>query len=185
VLIAGCPIAGRSLTPQEAADAVVATCRLGIESWPRQPGAVPAGEDLLVHHDLVAVFQVGWTVLHDEVCVRAASGLLDVLAGLPRCDAETQAGLDGLRAALLRDLRAGAPWRSRDAMDVLASLDLPAWTTLLALIAECPVLPAAIDPAAPKGRRTIDASAFAFISERRHLAAVDGFLAALPAALGG
>jgi hypothetical protein len=70
-------------------------------------------------------------------------------------------------------------------MDVLATFDLPAWTTLLALIAECPVLPAAIDPAAPRGRRTIDASAFTFFSARRQLAAVDGFLEALPAALRG
>lgn len=185
VLIAGCSIGGRAFTPQEAADAVVATCRLGIDSWPRQAGGGPVGEDLLVDHDLVPLFQVGWTVLHDEVCVRAASALLDVLAGLPRYDPETQAGLDELRATLLRDLRAGVPWRSRDAMDVLATLDLPAWTTLLALIAECPVLPAAIDPAAPKGRRTIDASAFTCIADRRQLAAVDGFLAALPSALRG
>ena len=124
-------------------------------------------------------------MLYDEVCARAAGGLLEALAGLPRCDAETQAGLDDLRTTLRRHLRAGTPWRARDAMDVLASLDLPAWTTLLALIAECPVLPATIDPAAPRGRRTVDAAAFAFIAGRRQLVAVDGFLASLPAALRG
>jgi hypothetical protein len=131
------------------------------------------------------VFQLGWTVLYDEVCAGAAGGLLDALAGLPGHDAETHADLAALRATLTREWRAGTPWQARDAMDILASLDLPAFVTLQALIAECPVLPATIDPAAPKGRRTIDPSAFAFISERRQLAAVGEFLDSLPAALRG
>ena len=85
VLVAGCTIDARAFTPQEASDAVLATCNLGLECWParwRDGGTV--SDDVLVEHDLVTVFQVGWTVLHDDVCVPAASRLLDVLAGLPR-----------------------------------------------------------------------------------------------------
>ncbi len=82
-------------------------------------------------------------------------------------------------------MRAGTPWQARDALDVLATLDLPAWTTLLALIAECPVLPATIDPSAPRGRHRVDPAAFTFISERRQLTAVAAFLDSLPAALRG
>jgi hypothetical protein len=186
VLVAGGRIDARAFTAREASDAAIATCNLGLESWPaawRDDG--PLADDFLVGQDLVTVFQVGWTVLHDDVCVAAASGLLDALSGLPRHDAETQAGLDDLRTILLRQLRAGTPWRSRDALDALASLDLLAWTTLLAVIAECPVLPATIDPSATTGRHRVDPSAFAFIAERRQLTAVQAFVRALPGLLRG
>ncbi|MEO5823836.1 MAG: DUF6178 family protein [Vicinamibacteraceae bacterium] len=180
-LMAGCAIDDRPLTAQEASDAVLATCNLGLECWPASRGiAVSLPDDFLVDHDLVTVFQVGWTVLYDDVCAHAAGRLLDAIADLPLHDPETQADLRTLRTTLLRHLRGGTPWQARDALDVLATLDLPAWTTLLALIAACPVLPAAIDPLSPKGRRTIDPSAFAFISERRQIAAVGAFLDQLP-----
>ena len=161
VLMAGATIDARPFTAEEASDAVVATCNLGLEGWPASwSGGAPVPDTFFVDHDLVTVFQVGWTLLHDEVCVATAACLLDVLAALPAHDPDTQAGVADLRATLRRYLRAGTPWQSRDALDVLATLDLPAWSTLLALIAECPVLPATIDPASPKGRRTVDPSAF-------------------------
>ncbi len=186
VLMAGATIDARPFTAEEASDAVVATCNLGLEGWPASwSGGAPVPDTFFVDHDLVTVFQVGWTLLHDEVCVATAACLLDVLAALPAHDPDTQAGVADLRATLRRYLRAGTPWQSRDALDVLATLDLPAWSTLLALIAECPVLPATIDPASPKGRRTVDPSAFRFIAERRHIAAVHAFLEALPEALRG
>jgi hypothetical protein len=65
-------------------------------------------------------------------------------------------------------------------MDVLASLDLPAFVTLLALIAECPVLPATIDPASLPRRHRVDPSAFTFIAERRQITAVQAFVHELP-----
>ena len=83
-LVAGCTIDARPFTPQEASDAVLATCQLGLECWParwRDGGTV--SDDVLVEHDLVTVFQVGWTVLHDDVCMATVSRLLDVLGGLP------------------------------------------------------------------------------------------------------
>jgi hypothetical protein len=179
-LVAGCTLGGRAFTPQEAADAVVATCSLGIECWPGQTGVQAAPDDLLVHVGLVAVFQVGWTVLYDEVCASATGSLVDALAALPSHDAETHGDLETLRATLIRQWRAGTPWQAGDALDVLASLDLPAFVTLQALIAECPVLPATIDPAAPRSRHRLDPTAFAFIAERRQLAAVRDFLDTLP-----
>ena len=124
-------------------------------------------------------------MLHDDVCAHAASTLIDVLAVLPRHDPDTQADLDALRAVLTRHVRAGTAWQARDALDVLASLDLPAWATLLGLIAECPVALATIDPRQAVRPRTIDPSAFAFISERAQVDAVAAFLATLPELLGG
>jgi hypothetical protein len=185
-LIAGCSIDGRAFTSSEAADAVVATCNLGLECWPRAGRDGPAlPDDFLVGQDVVTVFQVGWTTLHDDVCAHAVSRLLDALASLPRHDLETEADLAALRATLGRHARAGTAWQARDALDVLATLDPPAWATLLALIAECPVALATIGAAGRPRPRTVDPSAFVFISERAQIAAVHAFLDALPAALRG
>lgn len=183
-LMAGGTVATRAFTPQEAADAVAATCNLGLDCWPpawRDGRPLPA--DVLVEQDLVTVFQVGWTVLHDEVCAHAVSRLMDALASLPRHDPETEADLTALRATLRRHWRAGTAWQARDALDVLATLDLPAWATLLGLIAECPVALATIEMAGQPRARTVDPSAFVFISERSQIAAVHAFLDALPDAL--
>ncbi len=186
VLVAGCTLDARPFTPQEASDAVLATCRLGLECWParwRDGGTL--SDDALVEHDLVTVFQVGWTALHDEVCVPAVTRLIDVLAALPEHDPETQAGLEALRRELTRHWRAGTAWQARDALDVLATLDLPAWTTLLGLIAECPVVRPTIDAGRPGGPLRIDPSAFAFIATRAQIDAVEAFLDLLPALLRG
>ena len=135
--------------------------RRGLQPWPGElaaslaPGgarrgssAVDAGtalpDDFLVGHDLVSVFQVGWTVLHDDVCMYAAERLIGVLTRLRCDDRETQAGLDALRIEMARHWQAGAPWRARDALDVIAILDMPAWAALLGLIDECPVIHAGI-----------------------------------------
>ena len=181
VLVAGCTRDGRAFTPQEASDAVLATCTLGLECWPaRWRDAGTLSDDVLVEHDLVTVFQVGWTVLHDDVCMATVSRLLGVLAGLPEHDPETQAGLDALRLELTRHWRAGTPWQAREALDILATLDLPAWTTLLGLIAECPVVAATIAAGRPGGPRRVDPSAFTFIAQRAQIDAVGAFLDSLP-----
>jgi hypothetical protein len=185
-LMAGATLDTRPFTTQEAADAVAATCSLGLECWPpawRDGVALP--DDFLIAQDLVTVFQVGWTVLHDDVCAHAVSALMDALATLPPRDRETETDLAALRATLRRHWRAGTAWQARDALDVLAPLDLPAWSALVGLIAECPVLPAAIDPAPAPAmrRRTFDPAAFTFISSRSQIAGIDRFLRTLPDAL--
>ena len=185
-LLAGCTVQTRAFTAQEASDAVTATCNLGLDCWPAAwRGGAPLAGDFLAGQDLVTVFQVGWTVLHDDVCVHAVSVLMGVLAALPPHDPETQAGLEALRVELVKHWRAGTAWQARDALDVLATLDLPAWATLLGLIAECPVALSTIDVAGRPRARTVDPSAFVFISERAQVAAVHAWLATLPQALGG
>ena len=87
-IVAGCSVQARPFTAQEASSAAVAICNLGLENWPLHwvppkarigSSVVDAGaalpDDFLVDHDLVSVFQVGWTVLHEQVCMDAAERL--------------------------------------------------------------------------------------------------------------
>ena len=78
-----------------------------------------------------------------------------------------------------RHWRAGAPWRARDALDVIAILDMPAWATLLGLIDECPVIHAAIGASRGSRTRAVSASAFEFISENGQISAVHEFMESL------
>lgn len=173
-ILAGCSIDARAFTAQEASDAALATCNLGLDCWPQR---WPAPEDL------VRVFQVGWTVLHTDVGLHAAERLLDVLNALHGHESETGASLDALRFELAKHARTGTPWRARDAMDVLATLDIPAWKALLGLIDECPVVHGVVTASAAARRRAIDPNAFAFVATRAQIAAVEAFLDALPGAL--
>ena len=67
-LIAGCGIQSRAFTPQEARDAAVSVCHLGIEHWPTRDTKVEAGsalttgEHVLLGYDLIAAFEIGWSV---------------------------------------------------------------------------------------------------------------------------
>ena len=191
-IVAGCSIQARPFTVREASDAAAAVCNLGLENWPTQWLAEKAGamssaldagttlpEDFLVNHDLISVFQVGWTVLHSDVGMYAAEHLIQVLTGLRNDDRQIQAGLDALRIEMERHWRDGAPWRAREALDVIVLLDMPAWATLLGLIDECPVIPAAIGASRGSRTRAVSASAFEFISESGQIASVHEFMASL------
>ena len=171
-IMAGCSIQERSLTAEEASTAAVATCNLGLET-------LAPGIGFLVEHDLIGVFQAGWTVLHDDVAMYAAERLADILKDVSCPDREIQAGLSALCRELVRHMRAGMPWRARDAMEVLASLDLPAWAALLGLIDECPVVHAAIAASRDSSQRAVSASAFEFVSEHAQIIAVRAFMQAL------
>jgi Family of unknown function (DUF6178) len=175
-LVAGCSVQGRSFTPREASDAVVATCNLGLECWPQQwpPAAT---------QDLVTVFRVGWAVLQRDVSMIVARRLLDALGLVQTSDRDLQLGLRALARELRKHAKAGTPWRARAGLDVLASLDLPAWAALTALFGECPVMLANVS--APHDRRphALDPSAFQFIAEAAHVAAIREFLQSLPEVL--
>jgi hypothetical protein len=180
-ILAGCSIQARPFTEREASDAAAAVCNLGLENWPkawRDGRALP--DDFLVSHDLIGVFQVGWTVLHDEVSMYVAGRLIDVLRDLRCGDREIQGGLDELRRQMTRHWRAGTPWRARGAMEVIMILDMPAWATLLGLIDECPVIHAAMDSARGSRVRAVSASSFEFISENSQIAAVGEFMQSVP-----
>jgi hypothetical protein len=191
-ILAGCSIQARPFTAPEASDAAVAVCNLGLEHWPPQwrpadarrarsvteGGALP--ENFLVGQDLVGVFQVGWAVLYENVCMFAAGRLIEIVTRLQCDDREVQAGLDELRKELGKHWRAGVPWHAREALDVLTILDMPAWATLLGLIAECPVIHAGMNVS--RGSRTlaVSASAFEFISESRQIASIHQWIDAMP-----
>jgi Family of unknown function (DUF6178) len=195
-IMAGCSIQARPFTPQEASDAAVAVCNLGLENWPphwlpakarRGPSVVEAGsalpDDFLAGHDLVRVFQIGWTVLHEKVSMYAAEQLIGVLTRLRCDDPEIRTGLDVLRIEMARHWHVGAPWRARDALDVIAILDMPTWATLLGLIDECPVIHAGIGVSQGSRTRAVSASAFEFISENGQIASVCEFMQSLPETL--
>ncbi|MCU1384439.1 MAG: hypothetical protein JWL71_3136 [Acidobacteria bacterium] len=182
-IAAGCSLQARPFTAEEASSAAVATCNLGLENW--DAGAATLPGDFLIGHDLVSAFERGWAVLHQQVCLYAAEQLIAVLKALRGGDRETRAGLNALRMALTKHWRAGAPWRARDALDVMAILDLPAWAALLGLIDECPVMHAGIGVAPGSRARQISATAFTFISENSEIAVIHAFMRSLPETLRG
>ncbi len=113
----------------------------------------------------------------------AAEQLIGVLTRLRYDDREIQAGLDALRIEMTKQWHAGAPWRARDALDVIAILDMPAWAALLGLIDECPVMHAGHRRLTGLARPAVSATAFEFISENSQIASVHEFMRSLPETL--
>jgi hypothetical protein len=186
-LIAGCSIESRAFTPQEASDAAAAICNLGLENWPgaaaTEVGAPPEAartNDFLVAHDLIGAFEIGWTVLYEDVCVYVSERLSRVLAEVQTADPQIRAGLDALRFDLAKTRRAGTPWRAAPALDAIIVLDKPSWAGLVRLLGECPVLHAAVGALRTSSTRPIDPAAFEFISENRQIAAIREFMHMLP-----
>jgi Family of unknown function (DUF6178) len=171
-IVAGCSIQGRPFTAREASDGAVAVCNLGLENWPSHWS----------DRDLVTAFQVGWTILHRDVCMYAARCLIDVLAGIHCTDRDIQLRLDGLRRELVQRVRDREPWRARTALDVIIMLDAPSWAALLTLIDECPAIHAALSASRDRCR-SISPTDFAFISENSEIVAVREFIASLPSVL--
>jgi hypothetical protein len=196
-LMAGCSVQSRPFTAQEASDAVVGICNLGLEHWPARwpdaetpdaastadPGAT-LPDAFLVGHDLVMAFEVGWAVLHEDVSMFVAEHLIVTLRDLRCVDVKIQGGLDALRRELVRQRDAGTPWRARDALEVLAMLDMPAWASLLGLLDECPVLPAALTATLEGHIGAVSATAFEFISTTGQIDEVRAFMGKLLDALG-
>ena len=180
VIAAGASIQSRPVRTEEATDAVMAICNLGLENWPDR--WLPS-EPMLIHHDLVSVFQVGWTVLHEDVCMFAADQLIGVLATLQCIDSDIQHGIVTLRKALIRHSRSGAPWDARPAFDVLTALDTPAWAALLGLIDQLPTLHAALGATLTGATSRIEITAFEFISENAQIQQVREFMQKLPGRL--
>jgi hypothetical protein len=83
---------------------------------------------------------------------------------------------------------AGTPWRARDALEVLAMLDMPVWVSLLGLMDECPVIPAALVATLEGRTRPVSATAFEFISTITQIQTISdswrGFLRRCAAELG-
>ena len=175
-ILAGCSYRGRSFAPQEAADAAIAVCRLGLENWPAHWPRASA-------RDLVNVFEVGWTILHG-LSMEVAAGLAEVLGQMLHTDSWIQRELRALGRSLKKHSKDQEPWHAQDGLEMIAALDSVSWAGLTGLIAECPVMHAAL--AAPAGARTlsINATDFAFISSNEQIAAVRQFMQSLPERLG-
>jgi len=171
-LLAGCSIQGRPLTVREGSDCALAVCNLGLENWPSHWPV----------RDLITAFQIGWKILHRDVCMYAARHLNEALCAIRCSDRDTQLRLDGLRRGLVRHLKDGVPWRAGEALDAILILDAVCWVAMRALIAECPVLHTALD-ASRRAGLTVDPADFQFISQNRHIQIVHEFLARLPSLL--
>jgi hypothetical protein len=70
---------------------------------------------------------------------------------------------------------AGTPWGVRHALDVLAILDTVAWTGLLGVLDECPVVPDALIATVERRKDSVSATEFEFVSTTGQLAAIRAF----------
>ncbi|MEO6237056.1 MAG: DUF6178 family protein, partial [Vicinamibacterales bacterium] len=189
-LLAGCSVQSRQFTPHEASDAAACICNLGLECWPaRWPAATSKGASspravdtamppntFLVDHGLVTAFEVGWSVLYQDVSLSVTDQLLSALADLQCADPDAHRDLRTLRGTLVKQREAGTPWLARGAADVLAMLDMTAWVSVLGLLDECPVLPAAMTAVLEGSRTSVSPTAFEFISTTAQIGDIRVFM---------
>ena len=169
-------------------DAVIAACGIvALAVWlaydryaAGASAPAPRGVDYLVGHDLIGIFEDGWAALHREVSLFVGEALLAVLRGVRTGESGTLAGLHGLQRSLETHLEAGTPWLARDALDVLAALDAPAWSGLLGLLSECPIIPDAVTAIVERRTGRVDPSAFAFVATNADIDVVRAFMARVP-----
>jgi hypothetical protein len=197
-LMAGCSLQSRPFTPQEASQAVVGICNLALEHWPARWSSVESSDSraggtgpmeippaFLMEHDLISAFEVGWTLLYQDVSLFVAQELIATLRNLRCVDDDVQEELDELRRQLVTHVRAGTPWRARPALGALATLDGPAWASLLGLLDECPVVPAALTATLDRRTTAVSPTAFEFFSTSAQIDQVRAFMAQLPRILHG
>ena len=133
----------------------------------------------LVDHDLVTAFEVGWSVLYQDVNLFVADQLASTLADLHAVDAETRRDLRALQRTLEKQREAGTPWLARDAAEVLATLDMTAWISVLGLLDECPILPAALTAILERRTTSVSPTAFEFISTSAQIGDIHRFMRTL------
>jgi hypothetical protein len=181
VLLAGSSVQSRPFTPQEASDAAACICNLGLECWELDTATLP--DAFLSDQDLVAAFEVGWSVLYRDVSLFVADQLVSTLVDFHCADADTRLGLLALRRTLEKHREAGTPWLARDAADVLAMLDMTAWVSVLGLLDECPILPAALSAVLERRTTSVSPTAFEFISTTAQIGNIRLFMRTLPGVL--
>ncbi len=170
-LLAGCSFQDRVFTPDEASSAGAAICNLGLEC---------AAQRSEPSRDLIAAFEVGWRLLYEDVVLFATGRLIDLLRSVHTGDTDTHRSIKDLRRRLVKHRAAGTPWRGRDALEVLAVLDVAAWKGMLGLIDECPMLPAVIDATLDRRTGTISATDFVFIATMKQVVRAQAFVARVP-----
>jgi len=186
-LLAGCSVYSRAMTVQEAWDAAVGICNLGLEVWPDADGNKPRASDLtttrpdtfLMDHDLVTAFEAGWRLVHEDVSMFVITRLISTLRQLQSVDSSVQRDLYDLRRELEIHRRSGTPWRAGEALEVIAILDTPAWACLCGLLSECPVVPQMLTAIVDGGARSVSATAFTCFTTRGQIRSVHEFAARL------
>jgi hypothetical protein len=186
-LLVGCSVYSRPFTVQEAWNAAVGICNLGLEVWPaRWPGTradAARAPDLtttlpapfLGDHDLVTAFEAGRRRLHEDVSMFVAERLIATLANLRSVDPASRRDLHRLRRELARNRNAGTPWLARSSFDVIATLDMPTWACVHGLLGECPVLPAAVTAILEGHTGSVSPTAFACFATGEQIRTVHEF----------
>jgi hypothetical protein len=126
--------------------------------------------------DLVRAFERGWAVLHEQVSMFVAEQLIATLASTHSYDQQIQDDLQALRRDLERHCRNGTPSKAGESLEVLAILDQPIWISLLGVLSECPVVPAALSATVERRTGAISPTAFEFISTSRQVRQVHAFM---------
>ena len=137
----------------------------------------------LVDHDLIRAFEVGWSVLYQDVSLFVTDQLISTLADLQCVHAATRGDLLALRHKLVKQREAGTPWLARGAADVLAMFDTTAWISVLGLLDECPILPAALTAVLERRTTSVSPTAFEFISTTAQIGDIRLFMRTLPGVL--
>jgi Family of unknown function (DUF6178) len=173
-LLSGCSVYGRAFTIQEAWDAAAGVSNLGLDRG-------PLPDAFLLEHDLIAEFEAGWRLLHEEVSLFVTDVLIAILAELREADPvdDMESDLDRLRRALARERAAGTPWRAAETLEVIAILDTPAWACLCGLLSECPVFPDALSAILERRTRAVSATAYGCFTTRAQIGRVHDFAARL------
>jgi hypothetical protein len=109
-----------------------------------------------------------------------AQQLISTLDDLHCVDRDLQRGFIALRRTLVKHRDAGTPWLARGTADVLAMLDVTAWTSVRGLLDECPVLPAALTAILEGRTTTVSPTAFDFISTAAQIGDIRNFMRKLP-----
>ncbi len=177
-LLAGSSVQSRPFTPREASDAAACVCNLGLEL---DDAALP--EAFLLNHDLVSAFEAGWSALYRDVSLFAADQLISTLADLPSADPDNRRGLQAFRRKLEEQREAGTPWLARDAADILAACDMTTWISVLGLLDECPIVPAALTAVLERRTTPVSPTAFEFISTTVQIGDIRLFMRTLPVLL--
>ena len=74
---------------------------------------------------------------------------------------------------------------AEDALDILSTLDTPAWYGLVGLLSECPVVPAIVTAIVERRTGRVDPKAFTFISTQAQLNTIREFMTRVPHLLRG
>ncbi len=147
------------------------------------PGMALPPDAFLIDHNLVSAFEVGWSVLHQDVSLFVAQHLISTLDNLHCVDGDVQRDLNVLRRTLAESCRAGTPWLARSAAEILAMLDMTAWVSVLGLLGECPIVPEALTAVLDGRTTSVGPTAFEFISTSGQIGDIRLFMRKLPGLL--